>query len=68
MKRRTFLHLAAGAVTLPAVSSFAWAQGYAPSGPPSMIYPAVVLLLLAGFAIYHPLSTTEPTYFCRAHI
>ena len=26
--RRRFLHLAAGAVALPAVSRFAWAQGY----------------------------------------
>jgi len=32
--RRNFLHLAAGAAALPAVSRFAWAQAY-PSPPPS---------------------------------
>src|SRR5262249_50444051 len=34
--RRTFLHLAAGATTLPAISRFAWAQGY-PSRPVRII-------------------------------
>jgi tripartite-type tricarboxylate transporter receptor subunit TctC len=28
LPRRNFLHLAAGAVALPAVSRFAWAQAY----------------------------------------
>jgi tripartite-type tricarboxylate transporter receptor subunit TctC len=28
LPRRTFLHLAAGAAALPAVSRFAWAQAY----------------------------------------
>ena len=39
--RRTFLHLAAGAAVLPAVSRFAWAQAY-PTRPVRMIvgYPA----------------------------
>src|SRR5262249_3522827 len=32
LPRRKFLHLAAGAAALPAVSRFAWAQAY-PSGP-----------------------------------
>jgi hypothetical protein len=32
LPRRRFLHLAAGAATLPAVSRFAWAQAY-PSRP-----------------------------------
>jgi hypothetical protein len=32
LPRRTFLHLAAGAAALPAVSRFAWAQTY-PSRP-----------------------------------
>src|SRR5262249_20460578 len=46
--RRTFLHLAAGAAALPAVSRFAWAQTYptppvrlvdppAPRGPPDIL-------------------------------
>jgi hypothetical protein len=30
--RRQFLHLAAGAVALPAVSRFAWAQSYPTRG------------------------------------
>ena len=36
--RRTFLHLAAGAAALPAVSRIAWAQAY-PSRPITMIVP-----------------------------
>src|SRR6478735_6233671 len=36
--RRNFLHLAAGAAALPAVSRFAWAQAY-PSRPITMIVP-----------------------------
>src|SRR5205814_7487147 len=36
--RRTFLHLAAGAAVLPAVSRMAWAQAY-PSRPITMIVP-----------------------------
>src|SRR5262249_35393878 len=36
--RRQFLHLAAGAVALPAVSRFAWAQAY-PSRPVRLIVP-----------------------------
>ena len=38
LPRRTFLHLAAGAAALPAVSRFAWAQAY-PSRPITMIVP-----------------------------
>ena len=40
LPRRKFLHLAAGAATLPAVSRIAWAQAY-PSRPVRMIvgYP-----------------------------
>src|SRR5262245_9709613 len=37
-RRRQFLHLAAGAVALPAVSRFAWAQSY-PSRPVRIIVP-----------------------------
>jgi len=36
--RRIFLHLAAGAAALPAVSRFAWAQGY-PSRPITLVVP-----------------------------
>ena len=38
LPRRTFLHLAAGAAALPAVSRFAWAQAY-PSRPVHLIAP-----------------------------
>jgi tripartite-type tricarboxylate transporter receptor subunit TctC len=38
LPRRTFLHLAAGATALPAVSRFAWAQTY-PTRPVTMIVP-----------------------------
>jgi tripartite-type tricarboxylate transporter receptor subunit TctC len=38
LPRRQFLHLAAGAATLPAVSRFAWAQSY-PSRPVRLIVP-----------------------------
>jgi len=39
LPRRQFLHLAAGAATLPAVSRIAWAQAY-PSRPVRIIVPA----------------------------
>jgi tripartite-type tricarboxylate transporter receptor subunit TctC len=39
LPRRKFLHLAAGAVALPAVSRFAWAQTY-PTRPVRIIVPA----------------------------
>jgi tripartite-type tricarboxylate transporter receptor subunit TctC len=38
LPRRKFLHLAAGAAALPAVSRFAWAQGY-PTRPVRVIVP-----------------------------
>jgi tripartite-type tricarboxylate transporter receptor subunit TctC len=38
LPRRTFLHLAAGAAALPAVSRIAWAQAY-PSRPVRIIVP-----------------------------
>jgi Tripartite tricarboxylate transporter family receptor len=38
LARRRFLHLAAGAVALPAVSRIAWAQAY-PTRPITMIVP-----------------------------
>src|SRR6059036_3481228 len=38
LPRRRFLHLAAGAAALPAVSRFAWAQAY-PSRPVRLIVP-----------------------------
>ena len=38
LPRRQFLHLAAGAATLPAVSRFAWAQDY-PTRPVTIIVP-----------------------------
>src|SRR5215467_7237787 len=38
LPRRQFLHLAAGAVALPAVSRFAWAHAY-PTRPITMIVP-----------------------------
>ena len=38
LPRRQFLHLAAGAAALPAVSRFAWAQAY-PSRPVRLIVP-----------------------------
>jgi tripartite-type tricarboxylate transporter receptor subunit TctC len=38
LPRRNFLHLAAGAATLPAVSRLAWAQAY-PTRPITMIVP-----------------------------
>src|SRR5262245_16431201 len=39
LPRRTFLHLAAGAAALPAVSRIAWPQAY-PSRPARLIVPA----------------------------
>ena len=38
LPRRTFLHLAAGAAALPAISRFAWAQAY-PTRPVRIIVP-----------------------------
>ena len=38
VSRRNFLHLAVGAVALPAISQFAWAQGY-PTRPVHLIVP-----------------------------
>src|SRR5436190_18474207 len=38
LPRRNFLHLAAGAVALPAVSRIAWAQAY-PTRPVRLIVP-----------------------------
>jgi tripartite-type tricarboxylate transporter receptor subunit TctC len=38
LQRRHFLHLAAGAAALPAVSHFAWAQAY-PTRPVTIIVP-----------------------------
>src|SRR5262249_1474452 len=38
LPRREFLHLAAGAATLPAVSRFAWAQAY-PTRPVRIVVP-----------------------------
>src|SRR5947209_9611760 len=40
LPRRTFLHLAAGAAALPAVSRFAWAQ----------VYPTRPVRIIVGFA------------------
>ena len=40
LARRTFLHLAAGAAALPAVSRFAWGQAY-PTRPVRFIVPFV---------------------------
>ena len=40
LPRRQFLHLAAGAATLPAVSRFAWAQ----------TYPTRPVRIIVGFA------------------
>ena len=48
LPRREFLHLAAGAAALPAVSRFAWAQTY-PSRPVRM-----VVGFAAGGANRHP--------------
>src|SRR6516225_2385621 len=39
LPRRNFLHLAAGAAALPALSHFAWAQAY-PSRPVHLVVPA----------------------------
>jgi hypothetical protein len=39
LPRRNFLHLAAGAAALPALSRFAWAQAY-PTRPITMIVPS----------------------------
>ena len=38
LPRRNFLHLAAGAAALPAVSRFAWAQAY-PTRPVRIVVP-----------------------------
>ena len=38
LPRRKFLHLAAGAAVLPAMSRLAWAQAY-PSRPITMVVP-----------------------------
>jgi tripartite-type tricarboxylate transporter receptor subunit TctC len=38
LPRRQFLHLAAGAAALPALSRLAWAQGY-PARPVRLIVP-----------------------------
>src|SRR5262245_4274510 len=50
LPRRNFLHLAAGAVALPAVSRLAWAQDY-PTRPVRLIVPfapAGMTVILAG--------------------
>src|SRR5215472_14179950 len=47
LPRRKFLHLAAGAAALPAVSRFAWAQAY-PSRP---------VRIIVGFAAGGPADT-----------
>jgi hypothetical protein len=39
LPRRKFLHLAAGAAALPAVSRFAWAQTYPTRPVPSSAFP-----------------------------
>src|SRR6266480_4651387 len=46
LPRRTFLHLAAGAAALPAVSRFAWAQ----------TYPTRPVHIIVGFAAGGPLD------------
>ena len=38
LPRRNFLHLAAGAATLPAMQRFAWAQAY-PTRPVKIVVP-----------------------------
>ena len=47
--RRQFLHLAAGAAALPAVSRFAWAQAY-PSRP---------VRIVVGFAPAVPMTSSR---------
>jgi hypothetical protein len=46
--RRNFLHLAAGAAALPAVSRFAWAQ----------VYPSRPVRIVVGFAAGGPADRT----------
>jgi tripartite-type tricarboxylate transporter receptor subunit TctC len=56
LPRRKFLHLAAGAATLPAVSRIAWAQAY-PARPVRLIvgfvagggYDIIALVMSSGF-------------------
>jgi len=51
LSRRQFLHLAAGAAAVPAVSRIAWAQAY-PTRPITMILKAA---FHAGWNTYKPL-------------
>ena len=57
LPRRTFLHLAASAAALPAVSRFAWAQAY-PSRPVHLIvgFPASGLTDILARLLGPPLS------------
>jgi hypothetical protein len=47
LPRRNFLHLAAGAAALPAVSRFAWGQAY-PSRIVRVFSPTVAMALTVG--------------------
>ena len=61
LPRRNFLHLAARAAALPAVSRFAWAQTY-PSRPITMIVP-----FPAGGGTTTLARVSSPSSFAAVH-
>jgi hypothetical protein len=61
LPRRKFLHLAASAAALPAVSRIAWAQAY-----PSRPVRIMVGFAAGSFGVRHRLFDIHPSSQCRA--